>query len=258
MIRPRVCRWTSALLAMRRVGESRETRCSSRVHDRQTTLTRGYCVYGLTGLLGLLALIPTHVATVLQRLAIGLQRGQHASTLVLYGLTSTLLLGAAGASVYKLYPNQRFLGVTGFQGSFKEPIGAAAAAAFIAKLSSAPGGPSGKVFSDAYGGAGLEPPIMRLYFRRPALAKYDAPRSAPWEAFAPRAAQVGYAVIRPENASLVGKHFPRLKLAATIEAKNKNPILLVYARDYASAPSRLSAREGIATYSQSFSGFCVN
>lgn len=226
--------------------------------SRQTTLTRGYCVYGLTGLLGLVALVPTHLESMGHRLALGLERWRHASTLAFHGLTSILLLGAAGASVYKLYSNQPFLGVAGFQGSYKEPIGAAAAAAFIAKLTSAPAGPSGKVFSDAYGGAGLEPPIMRLYFRRPVLAKYDAARKAPWEAFAPRAAEVGYAVIRPENASLVGKHFPRLKLAATIEAKNKKPILLVYARDYASAPSRLSAREGIATYSQSFSGFCVN
>lgn len=227
--------------------------------SRATTLTRGYCVYGLTGLLGLVALAPTNVAAIWRWLR--LPNGRHGGslTVALYALTSICLVAAAGSSTYKLYPNQKFLGVKGFQGTFKPPIGAAASAAFIARLAASPEGPSGRVFSDAYGGAGLEPPIMRLYFKRPFFAHYDAPRLAPWKAYARRSAEIGFAVIRPENAKLVKEYFPELKLAASITTDGKSdPILLVYARGHLRPPIELSAEEGITAYRQSFPKFCAS
>lgn len=227
---------------------------------RATTLTRGYCVYGITGLLGLVALVPTNLQAISHRFESGAaslirQVGQA----VVLASTALMLLAAAGASAYKLYPNQSFLGVKGFQGSFGRPIGAAAAASYIARVAgSRPGAHSGRVFSDAYGGTGLEPPIMRLYFTRPSFAHYDAPRMAPWKAFAPRAAEVGFAVIRPENASLVDRYFPGLKLAARVVPDGQEePILLVYARDFEKSPVVLSVEEGRSDYAATLTHFCA-
>lgn len=227
--------------------------------SRATTLTRGYCVYGVTGLLGLVATAPNNVRDILDRTGLALSsRGVRAAAVVVSGVTLVLLSLGSGASVYKWYSGQKLLGVKGFQGSFGRPIGAAAAAGFIARLARTEGAPGGKVFSDAYGGAGLEPPIMRLYFKRPSFVHYDARRMAPWKAFAPRASQVGFAVIRPENTHLVDEYFPGLTLAATIVSESTDgPILLVYARNHAASPVVLSAEEGVKDYASSFTHFCA-
>jgi hypothetical protein len=109
-----------------------------------------------------------------------------------------------------------------------------------------------------FGGTGLEPPIMRLYFKRSFFAHYDAPRDAPWNAFASKAAKIDFAVVRPENNKKVAKHFPRLALAATVFTQpTDEPILLVYARDYDQPPTRISAQAGADTYAASFPHFCA-
>lgn len=230
--------------------------------SRATTLTRGYCVYSITGMLGLVALAPANIKEICDKWGAHWdQRRWRAFAAVLYTSVTLFLVAAVGASVYKLYPYQPLLGVKGFQGSYGRPKGVAAAAGFISRLSATAGTSSRKVFSDAYGGAGLEPPIMRLYFRLPSFVHYDAPRMAPWKAFAPRASEVGYAVIRPENANLVSEYFPGLNLAATIFTETdegEETILLVYARDFAQTPVRLSAEAGVRSYAQSLSHFCAD
>lgn len=226
--------------------------------SRATTLTRGYSIYGLTGLLGLVALLPSNAVLVARLFGRELApRTKRWTQLTIYGLAGAFLVTAMGASAYRLYGSKATLGVKGFQGSFGPPRGAAAAAAFISRLADTDG-LSGRVFSDAYGGTGLEPPIMRLYFKRRFFAQYDAARNAPWRTFTPRASEIDFAVIRPENSDRVAKHFPKLKLAATIFAEaTDEPVLRVYARDYERPPERLSAREGVLTYAAAFPHFCV-
>jgi selenophosphate synthetase-related protein len=100
---------------------------------------------------------------------------------------------------------------------------------------------------------------MRLYFKRSFYAHYDAPRDAPWNAFASKADEIDFAVVRPENTKKVAKHFPRLRLAATVFTEITDaPILLVYARDYEEPPTRISAQAGAKTYAESFPHFCAN
>lgn len=224
---------------------------------RGTTLTRGYSVYGLTGLLGLVAMAPIYVDPIVARL--GSTRkllNFRWVTPVAYGVLAAFLVAGTGAAAHRLYSG-RLLGVKGFQGSNNKQTGVAAAAAFVTRHAREEHTLKGRVFSDAYGGMGLEPPIMRLYFKRRYFAKYDASRMQPWKAFAANAAQIDFAVIRPENAKFVPKYFPELRLAAKVKRDDeKTPLLLVYARGFRDKARVLRAEDGPDAYARAFDSFC--
>lgn len=227
--------------------------------NRGTTLTRGYSIYGVTGLLGLVALMPGHIAAICARFGVTTTPGPLGWSRFLNVIQLIFLAVGTGSSAYRAYSIPDVLGVKGFQGKFGRAIGAAASAAVVQRLHQTKPKGRGVVFSDAYGGTGLEPPIMRLYFKRPFFAHYDAPRLAPYAAFAPKAALVDFAVIRPENSELVSTHFPDLSLAATVFTNTTDEtILLVYARGYDGSPMRISAEDGVESYSVAFPHFCAD
>jgi hypothetical protein len=224
--------------------------------DQRTTLTRGYVICGVSGLLLLIALLPYHLNILLQGnpKAPSAQRQSGLLTGGVLSVTTLLLLAGAGSSVYRLYAGTH-LGVRGFQGSFGRPIGASAAAAFIRTHG---GGLPGKVFSDASGGGGLEPSIMRLYFRRPSLSLYDAARKAPYLKFASAAATVDYAVALPKNRSLMAKYFPELHLRAKVYGGTTSEVkLLVYFRSKGRV-ARIRAEQGHAAYAAAFPTVCAD
>lgn len=275
--------------------------------NRGTTLTRGYCVYGLTGLLGLLALLPLHLEVwwrrrpdessappaepttvggkggsppnrgevgVFDRLwrgpfralsgcadrasRVGRASSRDWRRVVVAPplIAAALLLVGAGASTYRLYSGS-LLGVRGFQGAYGAAVGVASAAALVDELAPTLPNPGGGVFSDAYGGSGLEPPVMRLYFDRPIFAKYDAARLTPYQAFTGRADEVDFGVIKPENTKLVAKYFAHLRLAGKIvRDATGEVVLLVYARDYRGPVSEITAESGVKRLAGRRRPFC--
>lgn len=210
--------------------------------SRKTTLTTGYVLYSITGLLLLTSLASVKLLTP--------ARLRHVLPMVSVGL---MLLGTAGA-VYKQLPVNKYLGVKGFQGKYENATATTAAAAFIRRHS---GNDESRVFSDASGGTGLEPPIMRLYFRRPSYSLYDArtPR-VPYQKFSGQADEIDYLVVEPKNRQLVKRYFgAQFQLAARIVGAGKHN-LNVYARSHEGPPQKLSAASGHQLYQKIYPQLC--
>ncbi len=210
--------------------------------SRKTTLTTGYVLYSITGLLLLTSLAPVKL--------LAPARLRHVVPLASLGL---LLLGTSG-SVYRQLPVNKYLGVKGFQGKYENATPTTAAAAFIRRHS---GDDRSRVFSDASGGTGLEPPIMRLYFRRPAYSLYDAPAPrVPYQKFSSQADKIDYLVVEPRNRRLVERYFGApFELAAEITGAGKRN-LNVYARSHEGPPEQLSASAGHQLYREVYPQLC--
>ena len=210
--------------------------------SRKTTLTTGYVLYSITGLLLLTSfasvklLAPARLRHVLPAVSVGL-----------------LLLGTSSA-VHRQIGINKYLGVRGFQGKYENATATTAAAAFIRNHS---GDDTSRVFSDASGGTGLEPPIMRLYFRRPAYSLYDAPSPrVPYRKFSGRADKVDYLVVEPKNRQLVERYFGApFQLAARITGTGRHN-LDVYARSHEGPPKKISAAAGHRLYKEVYPRLC--
>src|SRR5690606_4495593 len=114
--------------------------------SRSTTLTTGYVVYSITAMLMISAVTPFAF------------RWTGKWSHVLPGVVTLFLLVGSLSVVYRHWKEgASYLGVRAFQGAFKANNGTTTAAAFIRSHS---GNSKARVFSDASGGAGLEPPIM--------------------------------------------------------------------------------------------------
>lgn len=210
--------------------------------SRKTTLTTGYVVYSITALLLITALAP------LRALASAPLRH------VIPMFSAALLFLGACSSVYGQLGMRAYLGVRGFQGSYGNEMATTAAAAFIRQRS---GNDRSGVFSDASGGTGLEPPIMRLYFRRPSYSVYDAASPhVPYRKFKRRKDDIDYLVVQPENERLVGQYFgTTFHLAAKVIGGRKRD-LYVYTRDAPSEIVTLQAEDGHRLYAKVYPELC--
>lgn len=209
--------------------------------SRRTTLTTGYVVYSITALLVITALAPMR--------ALGSTRLRH----VLPMISAALLLLGTFDSVYRELGTRALLGVRGFQGSYGNNMATTAAAAFIRQHS---GNDRSRVFSDASGGAGLEPPIMRLYFRRPSYSVYDAPSpDVPYRKFRRQKDKIDYLVVKVANAGLVERYFgSTFHLAAKIGAGRHG--LQVYSRSTPSSIETIEPAEGHQLYAKLYPELC--
>lgn len=212
--------------------------------SRKTTLTTGYVVYSITALMIVVAVVPM--------VSLGQRRFGH----LIPALTAALLFGGSLASVYRHVSMKAYLGVSGFQGTYKPDNGAAVAAAFVRRHS---GDHRSGVFSDASGGTGLEPPIMRLYFRRPSFSLYDA-RSAElvYRRFRGQRKRIHYLVIeaKKKNRLLAQKYFgDDYRIALTVTRGNRK-LLYVYALGFAGDPLKVGVEEGASSYLEAYPELC--
>jgi hypothetical protein len=145
-----------------------------------------------------------------------------------------------------------WVGAEPFQGTYKPALGASAAAAYVKRLSKA----EQSVFSDASGGSGLEPSVMRVYFRRPFLAHQNAKRERPYKAYATRAGQLGFLVTRPQSEALVHEFFPGFGLRARVTNAKGRELLGLYSRGKFDTVEQLSAEEGVANYDATYPTIC--
>lgn len=210
--------------------------------SREVTLTRGYIVYGVTGLLLVAAVTPfqvtrwTHVTRVLK----------HAAPVL---ISATMLL-YAGKAAFRLY-RPEWLSVASFQGRYSGERGISAAAAFIRQR-------SGNATARVLAGSVLEPSQMRVYFRRPYFAMYDAQREDPFVRYANHAHQVAYVVTVPEDHDFLVKHFgAAFSLAALVQSRpGTKPLLSVYSREPTSRVADLFSEAGRREYEQVYPTLC--
>ena len=205
-----------------------------------STLTRGYITYGLHALLLVLA-----VGAARLRLPL-------AARLSLPVLAGVILLCESSQSVFRVFSSE-LIGVKGFQGSFIPNSGVKSAAGWIRKQPHS----EGRVFSDASGGSGLEPPLMAMYFRLPYLAEFDASSpSHPYKVFARRKDEIDYLVIEPGNRPLVDRFFGEdFKEAARIK-DGKEQLLTVFARQHQGGVEDVDVAQGDRDFGRSFSLLC--
>lgn len=211
--------------------------------SRSTTLTTGYVVYSITAMLVVAAVVP-----------FALQLSSKWSHL-LPAIVVLFLFAGSFSVVYRHWKEgASYLGVQAFQGAFKANNGTTTAAAFV-RLHS--GNSKARVFSDASGGAGLEPPIMSLYFRRPQFSLYDArQRSAPYKRFRARKDEIEYLVVEARN-----KAYPRKYFGAEFEPllrvrRDEKTLLYVFGRDEAARLRSIDVAEGHRMYLDAYPTLC--
>ncbi|HEX7667967.1 MAG TPA: hypothetical protein VF395_00180 [Polyangiaceae bacterium] len=180
-----------------------------------TTLTRGYITYGVGAMLLVLAS------------ALFLAESRPLARILFPAVAALMLLVNSGQSAFHLY-QEKLLSVKGFQGSFTPNNGVKTAALFIRSRPRT----NGRVFSDASGGTGLEPPLMGIYFDRPHFSLYDAfPATLPYARFQKQADDIDYLVVLPANRRLVEQYFGEaFQEALRVTEEGRGELLLVYAR----------------------------
>jgi len=205
-----------------------------------STFTRGYIVHGVNALL-LLTAVAYHRAP-WPRVAAYLATG---------GLCLLLLLGA-GESAYGWWKHP-LLGTRNFHGTYVANVGFKAAAEWVRRNAR----PGDRVFSDAAGGAGLEPPLVAMYFDMPYYALYDAPQIEPYRRFAPRARDVTTLVVQAKNRGLVTRHFgPEFREAAVVSTAERGEVLRVFDRRHEGPPDRVLSVEADPAFDAKYSLLC--
>jgi hypothetical protein len=206
------------------------------------TLTAGYVVYSVGGALLTLSCVIDSI-----RGSVWARRGLGATL-------CALLLAGSMSSAFGLW-RTNWLGVRPFQGAYRPEIGASAAAAFIRQDS---GNKTAKVFSDASGGGGLEPPLMKVYFRRPYFARFDASKDGPYREFRASGGSVDYLVALPSNQRRVKKYFPKFHQIASVRAEDggARELLRIYSKRKPEHVTRLEAPAGLAEYAATYPKIC--
>jgi hypothetical protein len=209
-----------------------------------STLTRGYITYGLAAMLLVLAATPFIS-----------EAGRPWLRFILPSFVILGLLITAGHSAYGLYDSS-LLSARAFQGSYRADSGIKAAAWWIRSQPNE----GGRIFSDAWGGGGLEPPLMDIYFKRPYFAIYDAPAAqSAYERFKSHAQQIDYLLIRPEDRGLARRYFGNtFHEAARITGAEGGELLVIYTRGEANqAVTTIDAREGGKAFDARYSLLCT-
>jgi hypothetical protein len=180
-----------------------------------TTLTRGYITYGIGALLLVLAI------------ALFLAESRPVARIAFPAIAVLMLVVNSGQSAFHLY-SEKLLSVKGFQGSYTPNNGVKTAALWVRKRPRT----NGRVFSDASGGTGLEPPLMGIYFGRPHFSLYDAvPATLPYDRFKGQADEMDYLVILPGNRRLATQYFgDAFQEALRVTEQGRGELLVVYAR----------------------------
>lgn len=172
--------------------------------------------------------------------------------LVLPALTALLLLLGTFKSVWKVIHSE-VPRTRPFQGSFVPDRGATTVAGWIRTHS---GNSTDRVFSDASGGAGLKPPLMRYYFRRPFFALYDARRQTPYKRFRKRRNEIRYWVTKPRNRALVAQHFGSDFGRALTVVSGAKRHLDVFVRGHRGRAEDLDVERGRDLYDQAYPNMC--
>lgn len=209
--------------------------------NKTSTLTRGYSMYGIFALL-LAAAAALHHPNLRQ-----------ARAPLLAWASVVLLLSGSTRSSYAIFAHP-IQSTRAFQGTYAPTNGAKAAAYYIRSR----GKPKGRVFSDASGGSGLEPPLMSLYFARSFFALFDASRAdAPYKKYRSRAGEIEYLVIDPAHRSLAQRHFPDFSEALRVTDGDRGELLLVYDRGQRTAPpEEMDAHEGGRAFASKYTLLC--
>jgi hypothetical protein len=115
----------------------------------------------------------------------------------------------------------------------------------------------GNVFSDASGGTGLEPPLMRLYFRTGFYAEYDASSpSHPYKKFVKKKENISYLVVKPGNRKLVSKFFgDEFKEAARV-VDGSGELLVIFGREERAVVQTIPVDDGDREFDRSFGLLC--
>jgi hypothetical protein len=205
-----------------------------------STFTRGYIVYGVNALLLLCALAYFRIP------------GPRAIGVTLSSVLTLLLFVGAGQSAYSLWRHP-LIGTRNFHGSYVANVGFKAAAAWVRSH----GRPGDRVFSDASGGAGLEPPLMAMYFNMPHYSLYDAPEVEPYRRFRGKARDTSFLVVKPKNRGLASRYFGAdFREAAIVSTPERGDVLVIYDRRHEGAPERVSSAVADREFERRYSLLC--
>ncbi|HVU05997.1 MAG TPA: hypothetical protein VHE30_29810 [Polyangiaceae bacterium] len=205
------------------------------------TLTRGYISYGVTALLLVLSM------------GMVLAEAKRVVQIAFPACAVLMLAVSAGQSAYHLYASP-LITAQGFQGSYTPNNGVKTAALWVRNRPRT----SGRVFSDAWGGGGLEPQLMQMYFRRPYYAMSDAqPATLPYESFKRSASLIDYLVVLPANRGLVTRYFGATFKEGLRVTEDGKEVLLVYARaETVGAVQKMEVSQGDREFERKYSMLC--
>jgi hypothetical protein len=204
-----------------------------------STFTRGYIVYGVNALLLLWALAVFRIP------------GPRAIGAAATCVFAVLLFVGAGQSAYGLWKHP-LIGTRGFHGSYTQNVGFKAAAAWVR----AHGQPGDRVFSDASGGAGLEPPLVAMYFNMPHYSLYDAPELEPYRKFRSKR-DIAFLVVKTKNRGLATRYFGTdFHEAAIVSTPERGDVLVIFDRGHQGPPDRVSSAQADRDFERKYSLLC--
>jgi hypothetical protein len=108
------------------------------------------------------------------------------------------------------------------------------------------------VYTDAYGGGGLEPPVAWYYFHRPVLTLYDATMEEIVGLLDVKREQIDVLVIKPDTLSIIeARNYLEFRPAVEI-VTGDHVLLVIFVRDWPDPPTRLDVARGNQLYDQEF------
>jgi hypothetical protein len=205
-----------------------------------STFTRGYIVYGVNALLLLGALAFFRIP------------GPRAVGAAVSSVFAALLFVGAGQSAYALWKHP-LIGTRNFHGNYVPNVGFKAAAAWVRSHAL----PGDRVFSDASGGAGLEPPLVTMYFNMPHYSLYDAPELEPYRKFRGKARDIAFLVVKPKNRGIASRYFGAdFREAAIVSTPERGDVLAIFDRRHEGPPERVSSVEADRMFEGKYSLLC--
>lgn len=205
-----------------------------------STFTRGYIVYGVNALLLLCALAFFRIP------------GPRAVGVAVSSAFAALLFVGAGQSAYGLWKHE-LIGTKNFHGNYVANVGFKAAGAWVQSH----GKPGDRVFSDASGGAGLEPPLLTMYFDMPHYSLYDAPELEPYRKFRSKARDIAFLVVKPKNRALVARYFGAdFHEAAIVSTPERGDVLAIFDKRHEGPPKHVSSVEADRMFDRTYSLLC--
>jgi hypothetical protein len=205
-----------------------------------STLTRGYVMYGVSALLlaGAAAAFSARLRLVRAPL--------------LVGIVGFLLVLGTLKSTYRLLDTD-LVPTRAFQGAYARNNGIKTASAWIRSRGKA----RGRVFSDAYGGSGLEPSVVDMFTQRATYGLFDGPtNSKAYAQFAKDAKRIEYLLVSPENQQLAATYFPTFTAALDVVSSDDGVILSVYTNRPVKKRERIDVAEGDRQFDTTYSMMC--
>jgi hypothetical protein len=173
---------------------------------------------------------------------------------LLVGIVGCVLVLVTLKSTYRLVDTD-LVPTRGFQGTFSRNNGIKTASGWIRSRGRA----RGRVFSDAYGGSGLEPSVVDMYTQRATYGLFDGPTgSAVYGRFAKDAKRIQYLLVSPENQPLAAAYFPTFTAALDVTSGDDGVILSVYVNEPVTKRERIDVADGDRGFEATFSMMCTD